>query len=398
VAVGAAAVFVVAGWAAPALSQESAVAPAVRAIDTSMTGLFGAMERDLGLNRAQAVRRFADARTATDLATALEPRLGAEYGGAWLDEASGRLAVAVTSEAAADQARAVGAVPQVVRYSLGELQAAKEELDATHRAAPDRMTDAISWGVDPQRNAVVATVRTGRTVQPLVDIVGRRGDQVRVEESEDMPETVDWLDGGDPLGANNNGDYCSVGFNVYQGNTSYLLTAGHCGAVGTNASSKGSPIGPYVHSFFPGDDDALIRNDRLDLWAVGPWIAIHDAADLAYNVTGQTITIINGPMCKSGKTTKITCGNLKAPGQTVNYPAGAVYNLTRHTACVEKGDSGGANFTSPTSVGGVAALGMSSGAALKNGKCLQKSGKTNQSWFAPVGPALSWYGVKLYTI
>jgi streptogrisin C len=59
------------------------------------------MQRDLGLTRAQAVQRFADEQAASDLAAVLEAQLGAKFGGAWFDEATGRLAVGVTSAAAA---------------------------------------------------------------------------------------------------------------------------------------------------------------------------------------------------------------------------------------------------------------------------------------------------------
>ncbi|HEU4426258.1 MAG TPA: S1 family peptidase [Pilimelia sp.] len=371
-------------------------------MDTSTTALFEAMQRDLGLTREQAVRRFDDEAAATRLATELQPKLGAEFAGAWFDEATGRLAVAATSTAAADQARAAGAIAKVVRYSLSDLQSAKTELDDAQRAEPTRMADAISWGADPQRNAMVVTVRTGRTVPAVTELVNRRGDMVRIEESDDVPRTMDYLDGGDPMGKSSLHDNCSVGFNVYSGATVYLLTAGHCGKTNNNAYSKGVPIGPYVQSWFPVYDDALVRNDRLDKWTVGPWVATYSADDTAYIVRGQIINILNGSTCKSGKTTKITCGVLKQFGQTVQYDSGnVVYNLTRHTACTKSGDSGGANFTWPSSDGKVSALGMTSGSILYtvNGveRCGSEIGKTNQSWFYPVGDSLAWYKVKLYT-
>ena len=51
-------------------------------------------------------------------------------------------------------------------------------------------------------------------------------------------------------------------------------------------------------------------------------------------------------MCKSGITTKWTCGIITAKNETVTYTGGkTVYGLTRHTACVEPGDSGGANVS-----------------------------------------------------
>jgi streptogrisin C len=390
------------GHAGAALAQPGTAGPGLaseRRVDTTLSALFEAMQRDLGLTREQAVQRFHDEQVARDLAAQLEPQLGEQFGGAWFDEATGRLAVAATSVAAAEHARAAGADATVVRYSLRELRAAQAELDDIQRADPSRMTDAISWGVDQQSNTLVVTVLTGRTVTPVVELANRRGDQVRVEESDVVPQPADYLDGGDPLGTSPYFDKCSVGFNVYKGTTSYLLTAGHCGVAGNYAYSKGWPIGPFVESWFPGDDDALVRNDRLDLWAVGGWVAIHDPADLGYLVSGTIINIVNGSNCKSGITTKITCGTLKGFWQTVQYAGGAVvHGMTRHTACTKPGDSGGPNFTAPTSNGKVAAQGISSGSLLYSGnKCGQEVGKTNAAWFQPIIESLNWYGVKLYT-
>ncbi len=385
------------------LAVPAGAAEPTRTVDASMADLFEAMHRDLGLTREQAVRRFADEDAAVRLAAVLEPQLGAEFGGAWLDEATGRLVVGATTAAAADRARAAGATPRIVRYSLSALTAAKLELDDTQRSAPARMADAISWGVDPQRNALVVTVRTGRTVAPVQELAERRGDLVQLEESDDVPHTTDYLDGGDPMGVSSSSDTCSVGFNAYKGSTSYVLTAGHCGDANDPAFSKGKHIGRYVESWYPVNDDALVRNDRLDQWTVGPWVATYSSNDTAYYVQGTIVNIVNGSSCKSGRTTKITCGKLKMFGETVTYDGGdVVYNMTRHTACVKSGDSGGANFTKPGSNGRVSALGITSGGRTwtVNGveRCGQEIGKKNRAWFQPIADTLKYYKVSLYTV
>ena len=67
-------------------------------------------------------------------------------------------------------------------------------------------------------------------------------------------------------------------------------------------------------------------------------------------------------MCKSGITTKWTCGIITAKNQTVTYSGGrTVYGMTRHNACVEPGDSGGANVSV---LGGYHAEGVTSGASM----------------------------------
>jgi hypothetical protein len=75
---------------------------------------------------------------------------------------------------------------------------------------------------------------------------------------------------------------------------------------------------------------------------------------------------------------------------TVNYGNNRVVKgLFQHTACVQAGDSGGANMS------GDYAQGITSGAALVDGQCLEKSGQTNESYSQPIGEALSASGASL---
>jgi streptogrisin C len=107
------------------------------------------------------------------------------------------------------------------------------------------------------------------------------------------------------------------------------------------------------------------------------------------NVSGYSDSPVGTVVCKSGITTKWTCGYITAKDETVTYPQGTVYGLTRHSACVEPGDSGGAN---------VAALsvwspeGVTSGASLLFNNCLSKFGLTNVSWYFPIADSLAYYG------
>jgi streptogrisin C len=88
-------------------------------------------------------------------------------------------------------------------------------------------------------------------------------------------------------------------------------------------------------------------------------------------------------VCKSGQSTGWTCGRIVARNVTVNYGDNRIVRgLFQHTACVEGGDSGGANMT------GNYARGITSGAALINGQCLEKYGETNESYSQPIGEAL----------
>src|SRR5690348_7104715 len=83
-----------------------------------------------------------------ELAVALQARLGDRSPGAYHD-ATGRLVVTVTDNAAAETVRAAGAKARVVTRSAADLRAATGQLDRT-AAVP-----GTAWQVDPATNQVL---------------------------------------------------------------------------------------------------------------------------------------------------------------------------------------------------------------------------------------------------
>ena len=75
-----------------------------------------------------------------------------------------------------------------------------------------------------------------------------------------------------------------------------------------------------------------------------------------------------------------------------DVPGGkTVYGLARHNACVEPGDSGGANISADGY-----ALGVTSGASTDSPTVAGAGPATaNISWYQPIGEALSRNGLRL---
>jgi hypothetical protein len=93
-------------------------------------------------------------------------------------------------------------------------------------------------------------------------------------------------------------------------------------------------------------------------------------------------------LCKSGRTTALTCGTVRKTGVTVNGERGTVRNMIETNLCMERGDSGGSLFADHI------AYGLSSHTRLDgNGRCL--TGSSTRSWYQPVGPAIIAYQVAL---
>ncbi|MYV53167.1 S1 family peptidase [Streptomyces sp. SID3212] len=355
--------------AAPAApSAPSAEAPA-------SAGLLTALQKDLGLTKEQATARLAAEKTATAVDTKAQRVAGSSYGGSWFDPASGTLTVALAGGEKAAAVRATGAAVQLVRHSERQLDAAKKRIDKL--TAPAGVS---SWQVDPRTNQVVVRVVAERKddndVRAFVAKALKTGPVTVAETAEAPRTTAAGTVGGDPYYTGN--VRCSIGFSVYGG----FVTAGHCG--GTGAAVYGwdrSYIGNFQGSTFPGNDYAWV-NVGSGWWTVPVVLGWGTVSDQL--VRGSNEAPVGASICRSGSTTHWRCGVIQGKNITVNYSQGAVYAMTGTSVCVEGGDSGGSYIS------GDQAQGITSGGS---GNCTSGG----QSFYQPINPVLSRYGLTLHT-
>jgi streptogrisin C len=362
------------GMAAAMLPSPAAAAPTLSAnadpdTITVSPEMLAAMDRDLGLSEHEAQQVMALEYAASQTEAALQDSLGADFGGAWLDDHS-QLTVGITDPSAADAVRAAGANPVLVSHSLATLDTAVETLnDSTAPAA----TEVYGWHVDVTTNEVVVEAAPGATDAALawLESTGVDSELARIEIGT-APQLFYDIVGGHPYYPGNS--RCSVGFSVSGG----FVTAGHCGGVGTSVRGHNQvSMGSVAGSIFPGRDMAWVRTNSN--WTPRPWVYLWAGTR---NVTGSSEAAVGAQVCRSGSTTGWHCGQITAKNQTVNYPQGTVYYLTRTTVCAEPGDSGG------SFISGNQAQGVTSG------------GSGNCSWggttfFQPVNPILSQWGLSL---
>ncbi|PRH81116.1 serine protease [Streptomyces solincola] len=304
-------------------------------------------------------------------------RLGPERtAGRWTGE-DGRPVVAVTDEGAAAEVRRAGARAEMKRHSMRELRAAADALGRTPRIA------GTAWSVDYAANQV--TVYADRTVsrgawERLQGAARQAGQSVRMRRT--GGEFTLRVDGGSALLGR--GGRCSAGFNVTDGRDNFVLTAGHCGPVGTSwfraADGAPRPLGTTVARTFPGADFALVRYEDPDAFDGANAVAVGGGRTVA--VVGAADPVVGQRVFRSGSTTGLRSGRVTALDATVNYREGTVTGLIQTTVCAEQGDSGG-----PLLAEGVA-LGVTSGG---NGDCAE-GGVT---FFQPVTSALSRLGVRV---
>ncbi|MFB7656881.1 MULTISPECIES: S1 family peptidase [unclassified Streptomyces] len=316
------------------------------------------------------------AQTASGAGAGLVSELGTERtAGHWVG-ADGRPVVAVTDEGTAETVRRAGAEAKVVRHSMSELRSATSTL----RSAP--RVPGTAWALDYRSNEVV--VRGDRTVSTsdwsrLTGVAEGIGGFVRMERTEGAFTTR--LNGAEPILST--AGRCSAGFNVTDGRSEFILTAGHCGPTGSVWFRDGGgdrQVGETVAGSFPGDDFSLVEyangkaGDGADVVAVGDGKGVR--------ITGTGEPAVGQRVFRSGSTSGLRAGQVTALDATVNYPEGTVTGLIETDVCAEPGDSGGPMFSE-----GVA-LGVTSGG---NGDCA-KGGTT---FFQPLPEAMESLGVRL---
>jgi streptogrisin C len=298
--------------------------------------LLAAMQRDLGVDADQATARVKRAAWASGVAAKLRSASGDSYAGSWLGKDGTTLNIAITDAGLADRVRAAGATPKLVERSVAELDAAKRALDAEAAKADRRLP---GWYVDVAGNQVVIQALPGDTdrAEDLAEDAGIPAEAVKVVVTKNAPKPLADVIGAEPYFVNIGGGQarCSIGFAVEGG----FLTAGHCGAEGTETTDKDNlDQGVVVGSIFPGSADiGLVQTNA----GVGLQPFVNDFDGNALPVGGSTEAPVGAAVCRSGSTTGTFCGTILAKNQTVNYPEGAVTGLTRTDVCAEGGDSGG---------------------------------------------------------
>lgn len=184
---------------------------------------------------------------------------------------------------------------------------------------------------------------------------------------------------------------CSLGFNARKGSTPVFLTAGHCAEGYPSFRMGGTYLGKTAGVDFPTKDYAYVKTNAS---LAGRGVVRRGTSLVA--VKGSSVAPVGARVCKSGAATGWSCGNVLARNVTVRLWLSAtrsvfVKGLTKTSACSVRGDSGGPWLW------GSQAQGLTSGAVTYAGKCGSAVGRPQISYFQPIRPALSAYGLTLAT-
>ncbi|MEU4835515.1 S1 family peptidase [Streptosporangium sp. NPDC023615] len=341
-------------------------------------GMLEALQRDLGLNAAQAQDRLLNEARLVPVAERLGKVLGPRFGGAWLRGNSAHtLVVATTSAADIPVILAAGAQADVVTRPLTLLNTLKQKIDA---ALPAKKLISTVRYVDVRNNRVVVLTPRPDQAETLIQAAGISGPAVIVLPSSEVPLLLHDLVGGNAfyIGVTRR---CSIAFPVLKGAQAGFVTAGHCGAKGAVTTGFNRVAqGVFQASTFPVDDYAWVG--VTPAWTPTP--AVDNGQGGTVPVAGAKPAIEGASVCRAGATTDFHCGLIQQRDASVTYPQGTVLGLTRTTVCAEGGDSGGA-FISVDQAQGIVSGG--------SGDC-NLGGVT---YFQPLLEVLSAYGLELRT-
>lgn len=279
------------------------------------------------------------------------------------------------------------AAPATATPTAAQLSAAQAKLD---NAAASRPGSVTGWYVDQASRSLVVSVHGDDAgVARWARNLGAGA--VTIEEVAEAPRPYWWNSIGGQAISSTTGGACSAGFNAVSGSTRYILTAGHCTALGGTWSGTGGTIGTATISSYPTNDYGLIRVTGPEV-AFTPYVDRYTAGS-DVTLTGSLNATVGMAVCRSGAATGWRCGTVTATNATACYVDGCVNQLIRTDVCAAPGDSGGPLVTNPSGSSSgreVLALGLTSGGT---GNCT--TGGT--SYHQPVGEALAAGNATLIT-
>lgn len=257
------------------------------------------------------------------------------------------------------------------------------------RVEPERSTLRLAWH-GPLPASVKRTVRqlSGPSARievhraptpqpgagftpPTVSVAARTSTEPAVGETDPAPRPAGRVNDRAPVSGGaliiTEAETCTTGFGVVSGATGrrQLLTAGHCGPVGSPwFNGDGEFLGNAV-ARHPQADALVVDAESTDrVWHGRVTENLDGIDDMARTVTGARTPEIGQYLCTSGAVSGTHCGlRVTRVGVVLSIggtevPGQVEAEQTEHTAAAGNGDSGAPVYSAGTSTGPVTAHGM----------------------------------------
>ncbi|MFN8038747.1 MAG: hypothetical protein U0Q07_06000 [Acidimicrobiales bacterium] len=368
-------------------------------VDTSFIGV------PLTLKEADAVRRqlWIDEQLSASVPN-LRQELGDSFAGTWIDHHDhGHMYLAVAGVRAETDATlapvvqrlsAIGTLSIVaVARSWADLERYREQISAL---PPSEDFKIVAVSLRPDLNQVQATV-TGDLAAASAELTKNFPTVVTVVGGNEI-EPASRLDNYPPMKAglrirktDGNLGICTSGFGMRIASTRYMLTAGHCGSVGSSwrvgLDSGTPPFGQMVSNSYYTDSKADAALISLSGGETGPSNCVYYSDNTCKPVAGYADPILNSIVCMSGASSDaVVCGTVTEVGARIQVASTWLNGQVHGTFPSIGGDSGSAVFLE-RATGDVSARGVFSALDGIGG-----------SWFSPwsgitseLGATFGWY-------
>lgn len=304
--------------------------------------------------------------------------LGDDYAGAWFDDGGTlHVKVAGASDPTATRSLPSGAVLERAARTSADLAALRDRVVAD--AADPELTGLgiATVAVDDQSSQVVVGI-TGDASAAAAALTRRYGSAVAVEATT-PPAPATRADPSQPMKAgleisSSESFLCSSSFGAHRGGQRFVMTAGHCGSNGSAWRIGSNTATPY---FGTAGRRLFVSGSTSDSLAItvanskaGPADCVYESDALCRPVIGSATYLVQGQqVCKSGRTTGVTCGAIRATDVSVIYGGENVTIQHAVSACVnlDSGDSGAPVYVRPG--GSAVAVGILSGSSTTTSSC-----------------------------
>jgi hypothetical protein len=243
--------------------------------------------------------------------------------------------------------------------------------------------------IDPGTHAVVLRL-SGAAPAPVAALARHRPDRLRVEAGTPLG-LLSGVVGGHEIDTHN-GRQCTAGFIVADAAQDYLVTAGHCADGEHYWWRNGKRLGEvvdYVNG--PDGDFGLIMLNHS--FSGEPLITDYHTALTVIDSAKIPPSLAGIRLCKSGRTTRLTCGSVRSVDVTIHVSEGYdIGGLIETDICAQPGDSGGPLFGYADPPTSVYAVGITSAGSLTS--CGDPGFR---SYYQPIDEALAYFGVDLMT-
>lgn len=305
-------------------------------------------------DRALRTRQHED-RAVPGLASYAESRFPSSYAGLYIDQAHGGVVYIGFAGKAARRVRVLARhfrYPQLLRpvtmtNSYKALTAISARVVGDKKALAAAGITVVMSGVDVRHNVVLIgaqhlTPAISRALRvrfgPAIKVVQAKASTA--DRYSDYPPMTGGLDIFRLVPAQNEEVDCTSGFIGFAGPEQYVLTAGHCGADGTNWFHSTVPLGQMQSNSFYSGTDADAGAILLNVLVSSSYQVYISEGD--YRSMVGTETVVPGTFsCMSAVTSGYQCGVVTFIGESYS-PDGITVNDTFWTSYpTNYGDSGG---------------------------------------------------------